>query len=439
MVRHAGAPVRRGSPPLRLGVFVAPGEVEVVLHVAFRVVRVPQVLALPEETGYGGVRGELLAVRIRVPAVHGVVAVAPDGARRRGGVPQLRPQLGEDPRLLQRDQARRQILLDALVQVPLHGISQRVDVVLEPLRLVLERVVIVPQDGVQEETRLGMVAHLSVHRRSVRLVRVDQPCVQVPRVDLVNLRLDLLRYLREYLPFPLGVDLFDLLIVRHLASVHLLVGVRHQPAAVDALHDRPEHLLEPLVRLVLLLHLLSKHLAFELLAYEVLALVVLLPDHLAEFVPRQGLAVRVDLALGARVGILRGSARFVVVVVVVFVFVVFVVRRVLVFGRLAADAAESVAPLRGRRLGRGEHRGLVRGIGDTARASDRAERGIFFFVFFFVIVVVVVASIERHGGSVRIVEAIVERLHRWKGWEGGRSAHNSLKAGFRGPIMDSRG
>mmetsp|Transcript_13017 Transcript_13017/g.58743 ORF Transcript_13017/g.58743 Transcript_13017/m.58743 type:complete len:326 (-) Transcript_13017:446-1423(-) len=254
-----------------------------------------------------------------------------------------------------------------------------------------------------------MVAHLSVHRRSVRLVRVDQPCVQVPRVDLVNLRLDLLRYLREYLPFPLGVDLLDLLIVRHLASVHLLVGVRHQPAAVDALHDRPEHLLEPLVRLVLLLHLLSKHLAFELLAYEVLALVVLLPDHLAEFVPRQGLAVRVDLALGARVGILRGSARFVVVVVVVFVFVVFVVRRVLVFGRLAADAAESVAPLRGRRLGRGEHRGLVRGIGDTARASDRAERGIFFFVFFFVIVVVVVVgpSVDGRGGSQRVQRRIV--------------------------------
>ena len=422
MVRHAGAPVRRGSPPLRLGVFVTPREVEVILLVSLDVVHVPQVLALPEETGYGGVRGKLLAVRVRVPAVHGVVAVAPDGARRRGGVPELSLQLGEDPRLLQRDQARRQILLDALVQVPLHGIPQRVDVVLEPLRLVLERVVIVPQDGVQEETRLGIVAHLSVHRRSVRLVRVYQPIVQVPRVDLIDLRLDLLRYLREYLPFPLGVDRLRLLIVRHLASVHLLVGVRHQPAAVDALHDRPEHLLEPLVRRVLLLHLLSKHLALELLADEVLALVVLLPDHLAELVPRQGLAVRVDLALGARVGTLRGSARF---GVVVFVFVVVVVvRRVLVFGRLAPDAAESVAPLRGRRLGRGEHRGLVRGIGDTARASDRAERGIFVVVV--VVVVVVVASIERHGGSMRIVEAIVERLHRWKGWEGGRSAHNSL-------------
>ena len=35
----------------------------------------------------------------------------------------------------------------------------------------------------------------------VRLVRVYQPIVQVPRVDLIDLRLDLLRYLREYLPF----------------------------------------------------------------------------------------------------------------------------------------------------------------------------------------------------------------------------------------------
>mmetsp|Transcript_3802 Transcript_3802/g.17530 ORF Transcript_3802/g.17530 Transcript_3802/m.17530 type:complete len:282 (-) Transcript_3802:1006-1851(-) len=107
VVAHVRPAVRRGAPPLRLGVFVPARVVEVVLPVQLDVVPVEQVLALPEETRDGGVGRELLAVRVRVPPVHGVVRVAPDGARRRRGVPELGLQLGQNSRLFQRDQPSR--------------------------------------------------------------------------------------------------------------------------------------------------------------------------------------------------------------------------------------------------------------------------------------------------------------------------------------------
>ena len=255
-----------------------------------------------------------------------------------------------------------------------------------------------------------MVIHLAVHDAPVGLIRVDQPGVQVPRVDLVHLRLDLLRYLGEYLSLPFRVDLLRLLISRHLPAVHLLVGIRDEAAAVDAFHHAAEHRLEPFVRPVLLLDFSPVHLALVLLGHEVLPLVVLLPDHLAELVPRQGLAVGIDLAVRVRLRFLSSGSlrvRFVVVVVVVVIFV-------LVLGGLAADTAEPVAGLRGWRLGRGEHRRLVVGrIGHRdLRAADGAERGILVLG----VVVVVVAPIECHRGPLDVVEASVERLVRWMGW-----------------------
>ena len=133
-----GAPRFAATPPRRVRY---PREVMILL-VSLDVVHVPQVLACLKKPGMGA--SKLLAVRVLTCRTW-----CSRRCSRWRSLAQRCPRLSAAEDLaFSSDQALRQILLDALVQV-LHGILSASTWYLNT-RLVLEQVVIVPQDGVRK-------------------------------------------------------------------------------------------------------------------------------------------------------------------------------------------------------------------------------------------------------------------------------------------------